>query len=122
MFWQRESGEGTIRFRAWGDGARRLIEPLLTELYCLPIGQQPVVTWANSETTRPEENRRRLENLVPTQALQPASATPEVYVSYAWGQSEKVVDDMCNVMEAEGWRVIRDKTAMKYGDPISQTS
>jgi internalin A len=60
-----------------------------------------------------------MENLKPTQALQPATGTPEVYVSYAWGQSEKVVDDMCNVMEAEGWRVIRDKTAMKHGDRIS---
>jgi len=55
----------------------------------------------------------------PTYGPQPASETPEVYVSYAWGQGEKIVDDMCGVMEAEGWRVIRDKTAMNYGDWIS---
>jgi internalin A len=116
---EKESGEGTIRFRAWGNGARKLIEPLLTELQRLPIGQQPTVTWTNSGGTPPEENNQRLENLEPTQTLQPASGTPDVYVSYAWGQSEKVVDDMCDVMEAEGWRVIRDKTAMQYGDRIS---
>jgi internalin A len=115
----KESGEGTIRFRAWGDGARQLIEPLLTELQRLPIGQQPVVTWTGLEAAPAEGSQRGLENLLPAQALQPATGTPEVYVSYAWGQSDKVVDDMCNVIEAEGWRVIRDKTAMKYGDRIS---
>ena len=55
----------------------------------------------------------------PTQGLQPASETPEVYVSYARGQNEKVVDDMCGLMESTGWRVIRDKTAMNHGDWIS---
>jgi internalin A len=125
---KKESGEGTIRIRAWGDGARRLIQPLLHELYRLPIGQQPEVTWtelgtAFSSASMTSEtgggSQQGLETLVPTQALQPASGTPEVYVSYAWEQSEKVVDDMCGVMEAEGWRVIHDKTAMKCGDRIS---
>jgi internalin A len=48
-----------------------------------------------------------------------SARTPEVYVSYARGQSERIVDGLCKVMEAEGWRVIRDNTAMKDGDWIS---
>jgi internalin A len=118
--WQgagQESGEGSIVFRAWGARASKLIEPLLAELQRLPLGQPPSVAWAYFGTEK--GSAARLENLEPAQALQPASGTPDVYVSYAWGQNEKVVDDMCNVIEAEGWRVIRDKTAMKHGDRIS---
>jgi internalin A len=48
-----------------------------------------------------------------------SARTPEIYVSYAWGPGEKVVDDMCGVMQAEGYWVIRDRTAMKYDDRIS---
>jgi len=48
-----------------------------------------------------------------------SARTPEIYVSYARGPGKKVVDDMCGVMQAEGYWVIRDRTAMKYDDRIS---
>jgi hypothetical protein len=38
-----ETGPGLIRFRAWGERARALIEPLLGELQRLPVGQAPEV-------------------------------------------------------------------------------
>jgi internalin A len=40
---EREAGPGTIRFRAWGQNAESLIDPLLAALQSLPIGQPPKI-------------------------------------------------------------------------------
>jgi hypothetical protein len=53
--------------------------------------------------------------------------TPEIFVSYAWGdyssadarQRGEVVERMCETLERDGWKVVRDKTAMRYGELIS---
>ena len=60
-------------------------------------------------------------------ALEPSSKT-EYYVSYAWGDSssdearqrEQIVDKLCTEAEKKGITVIRNKTAMRYGDRISK--
>jgi hypothetical protein len=54
----------------------------------------------------------------------------KLFVSYAWGdtsptaseedrQRQEVVERLCRTLEQEHWQVIRDKTTLKYGDPIS---
>jgi internalin A len=63
---------------------------------------------------------------VPIRPAHEPSKDLEYYVSYAWGddttegkEREAVVDRLCSAAEAQGKRIIRDKTAMKIGDRIS---
>jgi hypothetical protein len=53
-----------------------------------------------------------------------------LYVSYAWGdispsastedrQRQELVERMCQFLQNDHWLVIRDKTALRYGDNIS---
>jgi hypothetical protein len=45
--------------------------------------------------------------------------TSEILVSYAWkGESEALVDRLCQAFAAKGYQVIRDKSAMNYKDSI----
>ncbi len=55
------------------------------------------------------------------------SAKTEYYVSYAWNddtkgspEREAIVDQLCADAEKRGISIIRDKTAMRYGDRISK--
>ena len=54
----------------------------------------------------------------------------KVFVSYAWGSTspdaseedrerQEVVERLCRSLEKEHWQVVRDNTALKYGDSIS---
>jgi internalin A len=51
----------------------------------------------------------------------------EVFLSYAWGdehsekgrQRERVVEQLCARLEADGYRVLRDRTTMRRGELIS---
>jgi hypothetical protein len=57
----------------------------------------------------------------------PPKGEPEIFVSYAWGddssevgrQRGEVVERMCEMLERNGWKVVRDKTALQYGELIS---
>jgi hypothetical protein len=60
----------------------------------------------------------------------PTIELPKVFVSYAWGdtsssaseedrQRQEVVERLCETVQTEGWQVLRDKTALRYGDMIS---
>jgi internalin A len=52
---------------------------------------------------------------------------PKVFISYAWGddsseearQRAQVVESLCETAKVEGWEVVRDKNALRYGDLIS---
>jgi hypothetical protein len=54
-------------------------------------------------------------------------STPEIFVSYAWGDDSsedarkrtEVVDRLCERLRQDGWNILRDKTAIRYGDLIS---
>ena len=55
------------------------------------------------------------------------SAKPEYYVSYAWNddkpgghEREAFVDQLCAAAEKRGITIIRDKTAMRFGERISK--
>ena len=55
------------------------------------------------------------------------STKTEYYVSYAWNddtpgspEREAFVDQLCAAAEKKGIKIIRDKTAMRYGDRISK--
>lgn len=49
---------------------------------------------------------------------QPANGH-EIYVSYAWrGESESIVDQLCQVFAIKGYKIIRDKSAVAYKDSI----
>ena len=44
---------------------------------------------------------------------------PEIFVSYAWkGESEALVDKLCQAFAEKGYKIIRDKSAMTYKDSI----
>jgi hypothetical protein len=54
----------------------------------------------------------------------------KVFVSYAWWntsgiastedrQRQELVERLCETVQAEGWQVVRDKAALRYGDLIS---
>lgn len=43
----------------------------------------------------------------------------EIFVSYAWkGESESLVDKLCEGFASKGYRIVRDKSAMTYKDSI----
>jgi internalin A len=64
---------------------------------------------------------------IPSKPELPPKNTPQIFVSYAWGddssanvrQRGEVVEQMCETLERNGWNIVRDKTAMHYGDLIS---
>jgi hypothetical protein len=44
----------------------------------------------------------------------------EIFVSYAWtGESEALVDQLCQAFSARGYKIIRDKSAMTFKDSIT---
>jgi len=54
----------------------------------------------------------------PAPVLEPRK---EVFVSYAWdGESEKVVDELDEAFQGRDVTLVRDKSAMKYRDPIRE--
>jgi internalin A len=132
-----ETGPGMIRFRAWGDRARQLIEPLLTELQRLPVGQRPEIAWPKggpaagpafraSGADGARENGLTALTIV-DRPKQSDQGLPKVFISYAWGddgstegrQRSQLVERVCEVVQSEGWQVVRDKNSMRYGDLIS---
>ena len=131
-----QTSSGAIRFRAWGDRAQRLLEPLLTELEKLPVGQPPQITWQGIQVATDElfdagrtgaNGRKSMDSLVITNPPFSPLGPPRVFVSYSWGddssaearQRGQIVEDLCEVVQAERWQVVRDKTEVRYGDLIS---
>jgi internalin A len=132
-----ETGPGMIRFQAWGERARQLIEPLLGELQRLPVGQAPQIAWRGGEAANgpsyrtvnadgtPETGLNDLE--IPDRLELPAKSQAEAYVSYAWGdnssqdarQRTEVVERLCQRLAQEGWNVLRDSGVMRPGELIS---
>jgi len=46
-------------------------------------------------------------------------SAPEIFISYAWkGESESLVDRICDAFAAKGFQVTRDKSTMTYKDSI----
>ena len=46
---------------------------------------------------------------------------PEIFISYAWkGESETLVDTICDAFAAKGYQVTRDKSSMTYKDSIRE--
>jgi len=58
----------------------------------------------------------------------PQATTPEIYVSYAWGEDsteegrkrEEIVDRLCEAVRASGREIGRDKERMRGGDSIER--
>jgi internalin A len=130
---ETEAGPGTIVLRAWGARAQALLEPLVEALDRVSMGQRPAVRWTRAgagplmrDPGGPDE-AGGLGRLEIVEELLPAAGKPAIYVSYAWGDEEsaagrkrgEVVDGACRVCGEEGWRVVRDKEHMGYGDWIS---
>jgi internalin A len=137
---ESESDAGIIRFRAWGERADELIESLLQDLQSLPVGQPPEIERIHNAkvainarggvssyaTIQPHVSG--LDQLqIPIRPELPSKGTPAIFVSYAWGDDSsedarkraEVVERMCETLDRERWKVVRDNTAMRYGDLIS---
>ncbi|OQZ00167.1 MAG: hypothetical protein B6D35_07615 [Candidatus Brocadia sp. UTAMX2] len=51
----------------------------------------------------------------------PASAQPEIFISYSWGgESEQTVDKICDTFFQKGYRIIRDKEELGYKGNIKE--
>lgn len=57
---------------------------------------------------------------------EPATTRPQLFVSYAWGDStsegverEAVVDRLCETAQKKGFRIRRDKNELSFGDSLS---
>jgi internalin A len=135
-----EFGPGTVRLQAWGENAEGLIDPLLRALQSLPVGQSPEIKRIHnakevvnagvgvSSDAMVESNAHRLDSLEITAPDElPNKSRPEIFLSYAWGddssedarQRGEIVERLCETLEKEGWKIIRDKNAMRAGDLIS---
>jgi internalin A len=132
-----EAGAGELRFRAWGELADDLIEQLLWRLRTLPVGKPPeikrtrnakVVMNASagvSSYATVETGASSME--IPPKPDLPPKSTPEIFVSYAWGDDSsedtrkrgEVVEQLYETLCKDGWNIIRDKNAMRSGDLIS---
>jgi internalin A len=131
---ESEFGAGTIRFRAWGERADELIESLLQDLQKLLVGQPPEIKRIINAKgvilsyAPVEPDISRLGNLeIPTHPELPKKSTPEIFVSYAWGDDSseearkrtEVVDRLCETLDKDGWHILRDSNALRSGELIS---
>jgi internalin A len=135
-----EAGAGNIRFRAWGERVDDLIEQLLRRLQTFPVGQPPeiklirnakvainaVATISSHATVA--SNTGRLNSLeIPVRHELPPKGTPEIFVSYAWGDDSsedarkrtEIVDRLCETLGQRGWHVFRDSNVLRSGELIS---
>jgi hypothetical protein len=54
----------------------------------------------------------------------PPKGTSEVFVSYAWGDDSsedarkrtEIVERLCELVEQDGWNILRDSTVLRSGD------
>jgi TIR domain len=151
---ESQTGAGTIRLRAWGQTANNLVEILLQELRILSTGQAPEISGfirpgAHALSTssasikpnvmrvldvgQPTEGTDKAEKplldqlQIASRSELPPKSTPEVFVSYAWGddssqetrQRTEVVNRLCETLGQHGWNVLRDNTVLRSGDLIS---
>jgi len=135
-----ETGPGTIHFRAWGQNAESLIDPLLEALRKLPVGQpseikriinaQAVISWHATAEPRGHASAGLEQLKISARSDLPDQGSPEIFVSYAWGdkmpdasqearQRQEVVERMCETLPTDGWKVVRDALALGPGEQIS---
>jgi internalin A len=116
------------------------MDPLLEALRKLPVGQPPEIkriinaqaVISSHATAEPRgyasAGLERLE--ISARSDLPDQGSPEVFVSYAWGdktpdasqdarQRQEVVERMCETLPTDGWKVVRDAVAMGPGEQIS---
>ena len=117
-----------------------LIESLLQNLQSLPVGQPPEIQRIHNAkvainargggssypTMQPHvSGLDQLQILVRPEL--PSKDTQAIFVSYAWGDDSsedarkrgEVVERMCETLDRERWKVVRDNAAVRYGDLIS---
>jgi internalin A len=134
-----EAGAGEIRLRAWGERADNLIEQLLGTLQTLPVGQPPeiklihnakiainaVASISSHATVAPDTGR--LDGLeIPVRHELPPKGTPEIFVSYAWGDDSsedsrnraEAVDRLCETLGQHSWNILRDSNVLRSGELI----
>jgi internalin A len=114
-----------------------LIEQLLRALQKLPVGQPPEIKRFRNATVdikaragvsphgTVEEGANSME--IPSKPEIPPKSTPEIFVSYAWGddssedarQRTKIVDRLCETLGQHGWHILRDSIVLRSGELIS---
>jgi internalin A len=127
-----ETGAGDIRFRAWGEKAESLITPLLEVLRKLSIGPSPEIkriinaqaVIPSHATVKPSVHASAgLERLeISTRSYLPDQSSPEVFVSYAWGDDssedarKRTENRLCETLGQHGWHILRDSNALRSGE------
>jgi internalin A len=64
---------------------------------------------------------------IPSKPELPPKSTPEIFVSYAWGddssqearQRTEIVDRLCETLGQHGWNILRDSNVLRSGELIS---
>jgi internalin A len=93
------------------------------------VGQPPQIIRQGGEVVGASENGVR--GLTITGPPQSLATTPQVFVSYAWGdtssnaseedrQRQEVVERLCQTLEKENWKVVYDKNELRPGHLISR--
>ena len=115
---------GEIHIKTQRGQAQVLLERLLKFIddRHVAIGARP----AGRTISAREEASDRAREAAIKPGPEPSTKT-QYYVSYAWGddtpegrEREAFVDRLCAVAEKRGIAIVRDKTAMRYGDSISK--
>jgi internalin A len=131
-----EVGAGDLRLRAWGENAESLIDKLLEALRKLPVGLAPkieqtkgirVQAFSHSDAEIGDKADGLSQLQITARPELPPKSTPEVFVSYAWGDDSsddarkrtEIVDRLCETLGQHGWHILRDSNVLRYGGLIS---
>ena len=122
-----EGWAGEIHVQTQGKQAQLLLErvlKLIDERHAMFGARPQTGRVARMEAIEPGDGEPSRVMIKP--AHEPSSG-PEYFVSYAWGdvtpdgrEREAFVDRLCDAATTRGITIIRDKTAMRFGDRISK--
>ena len=95
------------------------------EHYLSPGKQTSLIKSEHHKKGAPEidAEEKSVEQPVELHFAENISASPEkteVFISYAWGVQEDLIDDLCSQLNHQDIKVIRDKTDLNSGDRISK--
>jgi internalin A len=140
-----EAGSGTIRLRAWGENAERLIDLVLDALRKLPVGQAPKIeqvkrirvralphcgeavssSHGDADVGKKSDGLSQLQ--ITARPELPPKNIPEIFVSFAWGDDSsedaqkrtEIGDRLCESLKQHGWNILRDSYVLRHGELIS---
>jgi internalin A len=111
---------GTITVEAHGVQAGELVENLITMILRVNIGAKPELTWGMGQPGKgPAEAEKEPAAITPAAPPREPDSPHPVYISYAWGGSDALVEEFERKLPATH-RSMRDKRTLQLGERISR--